>query len=163
MSVFSELAIDAVRLAFNSALIGAALALSAALAFRFAPNLHPRIRYAIAVASFFAAVIFPVFAAFQIFEKNEPPTLNVKNSQIEISADTKIIENANDFAVHAPLNQNQPAVTESFSGEISAARPVITISPIVSNVFLSLWTFVAFLLLALEIFGHLIFAKRRRK
>ena len=162
MSVFSELAIDAVRLAINCALVGAALTLGAALAFRFAPNLHPRIRYAIAVASFLAAVIFPVFATFQIFERNAPPALVVQNSDVK-SSETARIESANDSAAAQPPNQNPQPVTESFSDKTPAARPVITINPIVSNVFLSLWSAVAFLLLAREIFGHLSFVKRRRK
>lgn len=162
MSVFSELAIDAVRFAINSALIGLVIALGAALAFRFAPNLHPRIRYALAVASFLAAVIFPVFATFQIFERNAPPALVVQNSDVK-SSETARIESANDFAATQPPNQNPPTVTESFPDKIPAARPVITISPIVSNVFLLWWSAVAFLLLAREIFGHLSFVKRRRK
>lgn len=165
MTIFSEFAIDAVRLAINSAIIGSLVALSAATALRFAPSLHPRIRYAIAVGAFLAAVVFPVFAAFQIFDGNQPLALVVQNSELESPEKTRI-ESANDFAVQPPLNQtpNQnPPPAESFSGEISAKNPVIAISPIVSNVFLLSWSLIAFLLLAREIFGHLSFAGKRRK
>jgi beta-lactamase regulating signal transducer with metallopeptidase domain len=165
MTIFSELAIDAVRLAINSAIIGSLIALSAAAAFRLAPSLHPRIRYAIAVGAFLAAVIFPVFATFQIFDGNQPLTLVVQNSEIESPEKTRF-ESANDFAVRPSLNQtlNQnPSPAEAFSGEIPSKNPVIKISPTLSNIFLLLWLIVAFLLLAREIFGHLSFAGKRRK
>lgn len=172
MSVFSELAVDAVRLAVNSAIIGSFLALSTALALRFAPNLHPRIRYASAVAAFLAAVIFPVFVTFQIFEKaGEPalpmPALVIESSAIENSRPA-LSETANDFAVLQPSNEkaqtNEKAqAAESFSGEITVAPPVITISPFVSKIFAATWLCVAFLLLAREILAHLSFAGRRRK
>lgn len=163
MSAFSDFALDAARLAINSAIIGSLVALSAALAFRLAPNLHPRIRYAIAVGAFFAAAIFPVFAAFRIFERNEPPTLIVRNSETESSEKPGIESAASDFAAQPSLNENPSPAAASFPDEISAARPVITISPAYSNVFLLSWAFVAFLFLTREIFGHLSFAGRRRK
>jgi beta-lactamase regulating signal transducer with metallopeptidase domain len=167
MSAFSDFALDAARLAINSAITGSLVALSAALAFRLAPTLHPRIRYAIAVGAFFAAAIFPVFATFQIFERNQLPTIIVRNSEIE-STEKSRIESAGDFAAEPPsnqnpINQNPSPAAASFPDKISAARPVITINPAFSNVFLLSWAIVAFLFLIREIFGHLSFAGRRRK
>lgn len=134
MNAFSESSIEAFRLAINLILTGSLIACTLALAFRFAPNLHPRVRYFIAVAAFFAAVVFPVFSTFQIFTTNESFALVVKNSEVET-----VVERGDDFPVQAALYQNAPTET-AFPDEISAKRLVyLAISPLASNVFLLLW------------------------
>jgi beta-lactamase regulating signal transducer with metallopeptidase domain len=151
MNTLSDFAVEAVRLAVNFTIIGAVPALSVALTFRFARSVHPRIRYAIAVAAFCAAVMMPVLMTFRIAEKLEPSAIIVKNSEAE---------NLEALMVQPDLVERLS--TEIVSDEVSN-RWRLEVSSTLSIGFLAVWFLVAFLLVIREIAGHSALIKARRK
>ncbi len=161
MNTLSEFSIDAVRLTINFTIVGSLVALSVALAFRLARNVHPRIRYIVAVVAFFVAVIFPVFATFQIFPEDETPTLIVVNSEAEISENASS-ESSGQLQLQ-PILKELPSA-DTIHNEILPSRQLnLAVSPTLAIVFLSLWFIVAVSLLAREIAGHFASVKARRK
>src|SRR5436190_1871445 len=136
MNALSNLSVNAVILAINFELIGSLLAISVALAFRLARNVHPRVRYAIAVAAFFAAVILPVLATFQVFERGERSILTVRASENEISQNA--VRENNGLSVRPILEE--PLQTAPISDETPIAGSFhLTVSPQFLTSFVTLW------------------------
>src|SRR5207237_2129636 len=146
MNALSYISVNALLLAINLTLIGSLLAVSVAITFRFAKNVHPRIRYMVAIAAFFASVTLPVLATFQVFEKQKSLVLTVNTIENDLTKDA-VRETSNGFLA-------RPIVEDRFRSELfldeapAANRLDLEVSPQFLVGLLTLWFVVALVLIA---------------
>ena len=154
MSIFSDIMIFALVLAFNLLLVGAILAGGIALVFKFTESIAPRFRYFAAVAIFLLAVLFPLAEA-----------IKPKNDVVQQQGNTQIAEKmeqknaADNLAMSEKFSDSQNnefdlAITDKKSSNNVLSDFIARFgNSFYGKTFFSLWLLGAALLLTREIVG----------
>ncbi len=180
MNAILETSSTVFHLAANINLFGFVIMAGIVLAFKILPAAHPRLRYVVAIAAFFAAVLMPAVATYNNHHQESSSSSQTTNPSVRESELIKFSQ-INPEAARTPIVFDDPKVVLSDNSkqqnpsEVRVASIVDSLSLIPQkrrgfglNVgswgvgFTIVWLFVAFSLVGKELFAHILLTRLRK-